>query len=219
MACPYAWTPACAGVWSFYIFANQTRVNSPLPCGGACLASFAGRRGSKVNRQPSLLGRGCRAPAFSSAGARRVRGYFRHEPNFSCPLAQASYARPARLPTQRLPELRRDRTDAERTAWYLLRGRKLGAKFCRQCPLENWGVDFYCCEHRLAIALAGGVHSLPSQVRKDAAREDYLRTTRLRLLRIGNGLVTRDPPGFLREGQEAIACGHEETPHPSRDGR
>ncbi len=121
-----------------------------------------------------------------------------------------------RVPTQRVRELRHDQTEAERAAWYLLRGRKLGAKFRRQCRIEDWVVDFYCFEQRLAIELDGGVHSQPSQMRKDATKEDYLRTTGIRLLRIANGLVIEDPQGFLRKVREAIAGGHEVTPHPSR---
>ena len=121
-----------------------------------------------------------------------------------------------RVPTQRVRELRHDQTEAERTAWYLLRSRKLGAKFRRQCRIENWVVDFYCFEHRVAIELDGGVHSQPSQMRRDAAKEDFLRTTGIRLLRIANGLVMEDPQEFLRKVREAIAGGREMTPHPSR---
>ncbi|MGD0129043.1 MAG: endonuclease domain-containing protein [Terriglobia bacterium] len=109
------------------------------------------------------------------------------------------------VPTQRVRELRYDQTEAERTAWYLLRGRKLGAKFRRQCRIEDWVVDFYCFEHRLAIELDGGVHSQPGQMRKDAAKEDYLRTTGIKLLRIQNGLVIQDPQEFLRKVREAMA--------------
>ena len=109
------------------------------------------------------------------------------------------------VPTQRVRELRYDQTEAERTAWYLLRGRKLGAKFRRQCRIEDWVVDFYCFEHRLAIELDGGVHSQPGQMRKDAAKEDYLRTTGIKLLRIQNGLVIQDPQAFLRKVREAMA--------------
>jgi len=125
----------------------------------------------------------------------------------SVPLTQACYTRRLRVPTQRVCELRRDQTDAERTAWYLLRGRTLGAKFRRQCRLENYVVDFYCFEHRLAIELDGGVHSQPSQMRRDAAKEDYLRTTGIRLLRMANGLVMQDPEEFLRKVREAIGDG------------
>jgi very-short-patch-repair endonuclease len=100
--------------------------------------------------------------------------------------------------------LRRKPTEAERAAWYLLRGRPLGAKFRRQCRIENWAVDFYCFEHRLAIELDGGVHSQSSQMRRDATKEDYLRTLGIRLLRIPNGLVLGDPGEFVRKVREAV---------------
>ena len=101
-------------------------------------------------------------------------------------------------------ELRRAQTDSEKAAWHLLRDRRLGAKFRRQCRIENWVADFYCFEHRLAIELDGGVHSQPSQMRRDAVREDYLRNLGIGLLRIPNGLVWEDPEGFVRKVREAI---------------
>ena len=109
-----------------------------------------------------------------------------------------------RIPTPRIRELRREQTDAERMAWHLLRGRKLGAKFRRQCRIESWVVDFYCFEHRLAVELDGGVHSQPSQMRRDAAKEDYLRTLGISLLQIPNGLVLGDPEEFVRKVQDAL---------------
>ena len=73
-----------------------------------------------------------------------------------------------------------------------------GAKFRRQFPMENGVLNFYCFEHRLAIELAGGVHSQIDQMRKDAAKEDYLRTLGIRLLRIPNGMVLEHPDEFVR---------------------
>jgi uroporphyrinogen-III synthase len=108
------------------------------------------------------------------------------------------------VPTQHVRELRHNQTEAEKAAWYLLRGRRLGARFRRQCRIDNWAVDFYCFEHRLAIELDGGVHSEPSQMRKDAAKEDYLRTLGISLLRIPNGLVLEDAEQFVRKVREAI---------------
>jgi very-short-patch-repair endonuclease len=108
-----------------------------------------------------------------------------------------------RIPTPRLRELRRSQTQAEKAAWYLLRGRRLGVKFRRQFRIEKWVVDFYSFECRLAIELDGGVHSQPSQMRRDAQKEDCLRTLGIRLLRIPNGLVLEDPAGFVRKVQEA----------------
>jgi very-short-patch-repair endonuclease len=109
-----------------------------------------------------------------------------------------------RVPTQRVRELRRKQTEAEKAAWELLRGRRLGTKFRRQCRVDKWIVDFYCFEHRLAIELDGGIHSQPSQMWKDAAKEDYLRTLGIRLLRIPNGLVLEDPEEFARKVRGAV---------------
>jgi very-short-patch-repair endonuclease len=111
------------------------------------------------------------------------------------------------IPTQRVRDLRHNPTDAEKAAWHLLRGRRLGAKFRRQYRIENWVVDFYCFEHRLAIELDGSVHSQPSQMQRDAVKEDYLRTIGIRLLRIPNGLVLHDPERFVSQVWEQIAGG------------
>ena len=123
-----------------------------------------------------------------------------------CPArcSQCCYTLPVRIPTQRVRELRRNQTEAEKTAWYLLRSRRLDAKFRRQCRIENWVVDFYSFEHRLAIELDGGVHSQPSQMRKDTAKEVYLGTLGISLLRIPNGLVVEDPEEFVRKVRAAI---------------
>jgi len=86
------------------------------------------------------------------------------------------------------------------------------------CVAQNWVIDFYGFAPRLAIERDGGGHSQPSQMRKDAAKEDYLRARGIRLLRIANGMVVQDPREFLRKVREAIAGGQETTPHPSRDG-
>ena len=65
-------------------------------------------------------------------------------------------------------------------------------------------VDFYCFEHRLAIELDGSVHSQPNQMRKDAVKEDYLRTLGIRLLRIPNGMVLEHPDEFVRTVVDAM---------------
>ena len=159
-------------------------------------------------------------PAFSSAGAGRVRGRF-HAPlaryrvfeTLSCAILL-----PVRIPTPRVRELRRSQTEAEQAAWHLLRGRKLGAKFRRQCRIGSWVVDFYCFEHRLAIELDGGIHSQPSQMRKDAAKEDSLRTLGVGLLRISNGLVLEDPGRVRAEsaGRRWVVKGFDWLGSPSR---
>ena len=89
-----------------------------------------------------------------------------------------------RIGTERVRELRHRQTEAEKEAWHLLRDRRLGLKFRRQYPIENCVVDFYCCELRLAVELDGGVHSQPSQMRKDAAKDAFLQKLGIRVLRL-----------------------------------
>jgi leucyl-tRNA synthetase len=102
-------------------------------------------------------------------------------------------------PTARIRELRATPTEAEKAAWNLLRDRGLGAKFRRQFRRENWVLDFYCFEHRLAIEPDGGVHSQIDQTRRDAAKEDYLRTLGIQLLRVPNAMVLEHPAEFVRK--------------------
>jgi len=107
--------------------------------------------------------------------------------------------------------LRASPTEAEKVAWNLLRDRRLVAKFRRQFRIESGVLDFYCFEHRLAIELDGGVHAQINQMRKDAAKEDYLRTLGIRLLRIPNAMVLEHPDEFVREVLESIRASVEKA--------
>ena len=104
-----------------------------------------------------------------------------------------------RIPTARLRELRASLTEAEKVAWNLLRDRRLGAKFRRQFRMEKGVLDLYCCEHQLALELDGGVHSQIDQMRKDAVKEDHLRTLGIGLLRIPTAMVLEHPDEFVRK--------------------
>jgi len=108
-----------------------------------------------------------------------------------------------RVPTKRVRELRHRQTEAEKAAWYLLRDRSLGLKFRRQYPIDNYAVDFYCFERRLAVELDGSVHSQPSQIKRDSAKDAYLRSLGIRVLRLPNGLVLEHPEGFVRKIRDA----------------
>ena len=117
---------------------------------------------------------------------------------------QRCYNQAVKVPTSRVRELRASPTEAEKAAWELLRDRRLGVKFRRQFPVGNGVLDFYCFEYRLAIELDGGVHSQINQMRKDAAKEDYLRTLGIRLRRIPNGMVLEHADEFVRTVRNAM---------------
>ena len=109
-----------------------------------------------------------------------------------------------RVRTKRVRELRHGQTEAERAAWYLLRNRGTGLKFRRQYPLGDYVVDFYCFDPRLAIELDGSVHSQPSQVRKDRAKDEYLTSIGIKVLRLPNGLALEDPEAFVRKIRDCV---------------
>jgi hypothetical protein len=140
---------------------------------------------------PLPRGEGGPRPALSPAGAGRVRGYF----DGAAQLFAAVRSTVILCPCASQPPASANCGAAKR---------KLKKRLGICCAAENWVVDFYCFEHRLAIELDGGVHSQPSQMRTDATKEDYLRTLGIGLLRIPNGLVLEDAEEFVRKVREAI---------------
>jgi len=128
----------------------------------------------------------------------RVRVLFRHTLGDAMRVRSFQGSRPDSVKVAR--GFRHDDTRAERALWRLLRDRQLaGLKFSRQHPLGKYSVDIFCYELRLAIELDGSVHSQPSQMRKDAAKDKYLEGLGIRVLRIPNGMPLEDPEAFFRQ--------------------
>jgi very-short-patch-repair endonuclease len=68
--------------------------------------------------------------------------------------------------------------------WECLRkGRLNGLQFRRQHPLGSYILDFYCPGARLAIEIDGQGHYHPDQQLHDRARDAWLRTKAVRVLR------------------------------------
>jgi very-short-patch-repair endonuclease len=96
--------------------------------------------------------------------------------------------------------LRRTATEAETSAWYLLRKLRLkGFKFRRQHTIGNFVVDFCCAERRLVIELHGSIHSQPSQALKDRTRDQYLQRQGYTVARFPNGMVLQAPEIFVEK--------------------
>lgn len=94
-------------------------------------------------------------------------------------------------------QLRRDFTGPERGLWHLLRGRQLaGMKFRRQQVIGPYIVDFYCAQVHLVIEVDGESHV--GRGNSDAARDSYLESHGLRVLRITNDDVLREPEAVMR---------------------
>ena len=87
-------------------------------------------------------------------------------------------------------ELRKNLTPAEAFLWNQLKARKFQNKrFTRQHSIGNYIVDFYCAEHRLIIELDGEVHNTPTQIEKDLARTEYLKSLNYTVIRFENRMV------------------------------
>jgi len=90
--------------------------------------------------------------------------------------------------------LRNNSTSAEAELWKYLSGKKLcGRKFRRQYSIGNYIIDFYCVSEKLAIELDGDPHGDYIQIQKDIIRDEYLKKSGIKTIRIQNRFVFQDP--------------------------
>ena len=83
--------------------------------------------------------------------------------------------------------LRKDQTFCEKILWRYLRDRQLlGCKFRRQYSIDQFVIDFYSTEIKLAIELDGDVHNNPDQKEYDVKRQEYLEKFGITFIRITN---------------------------------
>ena len=125
----------------------------------------------------------------------------------SCNLKLVTLRLMARIPIHNRPYLKENRrtlrnnlTAAEATLWNMLKSKQLdGRKFRRQHSIENFIVDFYCPTEKLIIELDGSVHDNPGQANADYVRDERLRSSGFKILRIENELVFEQPETVLEQ--------------------
>ena len=84
--------------------------------------------------------------------------------------------------------LRKNGTLAEVLLWKNIQGKKiLGYNFCRQKPIGNYIVDFFCNELRLAIEIDGCSHG--DKEAKDEKRQRDLEKLGIRFLRFSDSNI------------------------------
>ena len=92
--------------------------------------------------------------------------------------------------------LRGRQTAAEAVFWEQVRaGRCEGLKWRRQHPVGRYVVDFLCIELGLVVELDGASHS--DRRDYDDARDAFLRSHGLTVVRLSNEVFLSDPAGFL----------------------
>jgi very-short-patch-repair endonuclease len=94
--------------------------------------------------------------------------------------------------------LRASLTPAEAVLWAHVQSRQLGGrKFRRQHSNGRYIVDFYCPELKLAIELDGAAHDSARADADDRARDEFLRSLGVRVLRYENRDVMMNLEGVL----------------------
>ena len=89
---------------------------------------------------------------------------------------------------------------AEAVLWtYLSRRQMLGYKFRRQCSVDQYIIDFYCLELKLAIEVDGECHFTSLGREHDRSRQEYIETFGIRFLRVMNTDVLDNLHGVLDE--------------------
>jgi very-short-patch-repair endonuclease len=84
-------------------------------------------------------------------------------------------------------ELRQNMTLSEVLLWNQLKqGQMLAYDFDRQRPIDNYIVDFYCKDLRLAIEIDGSSHDIEELAKNDIVRQERLEKLGVRFLRFSN---------------------------------
>jgi len=96
-------------------------------------------------------------------------------------------------------KLRSKSTLSEIILWqHLKKGQVHGFDFHRQRPVDNYIVDFICCELWLVIELDGYSHLLEDQSENDRRREERLCDLGLKVIRFWDEEIIEDIDGVLQ---------------------
>ena len=93
--------------------------------------------------------------------------------------------------------LRREMTLPEVILWSALRrGQVAGVGFQRQYPTGSYVLDFYCPSAKLAVEVDGEHHGREEQIRHDRARDAWLKSEGIEVLRIPASAIL-DPESLV----------------------
>jgi len=77
-------------------------------------------------------------------------------------------------------------TLGEIALWREIKGKKLGFRFSRQIPIDQYIVDFYCKDLKLAIEIDGSIHFEEGHQEKDEKRQDRLESLGVHFIRFSD---------------------------------
>jgi very-short-patch-repair endonuclease len=86
---------------------------------------------------------------------------------------------------KRARQLRKAMSLPEVMLWKRLReGRSEGYAFRRQHPFGPYVLDFFCSRAQLAVEVDGASHGFGDRPQRDASRDGYLKSQRIRVIRV-----------------------------------
>ncbi len=93
---------------------------------------------------------------------------------------------------------------SEALLWKCLKGRKTGYLFLRQRPILNYIADFFCYELKLVIEIDGASHFSAEAQKRDAERDRQMQAIGLRIIRVLDSDVRKDPEGVVQGIMEQL---------------
>jgi len=96
-------------------------------------------------------------------------------------------------------QLRNNATTEEKLLWEFLRKKQNGYKFRRQHSIENYILDFYCPEKRLAVEVDGAHHYTEEGKEYDKARTEVLNMHQISVMRFSNNEVMNNTAGVIKQ--------------------
>jgi very-short-patch-repair endonuclease len=102
-------------------------------------------------------------------------------------------------------ELRKNSTETEKILWQYLRKNNInGLKFKRQYSIDQFVVDFYCPQKKLAIEIDGGYHDTNEIKIYDKARQEYIESFGIHFIRLSNQEIITNIENVLNRIKDEI---------------
>jgi len=108
-------------------------------------------------------------------------------------------------------------TFGEIALWREINKKKLGVRFSRQVPIDQYIVDFYCKDLNLAIEVDGSIHLEEDQIKKDKKRQKRLESLGVIVVRFEDFDVKNNLDVVLEDLRLKIDE-LKPTPSPSKEG-
>lgn len=102
-------------------------------------------------------------------------------------------------------------TLGEIAIWREINNKKLGVRFSRQIPIDQYIVDFYCKDLKLAIEIDGSIHFEEGRQEKDAIRQKRLESLGITVIKFSDTDV-KDNLGLVLQEIKAVVETLKPTP-------